>query len=62
MNNIWLKPYWRVAFLSVTDITGGNGNALTARVFDAPHLNRVSVQWLVNMQEGSRQVRKYFAS
>jgi hypothetical protein len=37
MNNIWLKPYWRVAFLSVTEITGGNGNALTARVFDAPH-------------------------
>lgn len=35
MNNIWLEPYWGVAFLSVTEITGGNGNALTARVFDA---------------------------
>jgi len=44
VNNIWLKPYWSVAFLSVTEITSGNGNALTASVFDAPAPQQ-SVPW-----------------
>ncbi|SFV18184.1 hypothetical protein SAMN05192541_1335 [Bradyrhizobium arachidis] len=32
MNNMWLEPYWRVTFPSVTKITGGHGITAIAKI------------------------------
>jgi hypothetical protein len=41
MNNIWLKPYRRVAFLSVTEITGAHSGSQLWLRYEPLDLRRV---------------------